>query len=358
MHPYRILLFPDGLEGGGAPAPEPSPVVVDTPLSDPNTDTIDLGSTTSGQPSPDTSVSAPASPAPTQSAREIAASLGFDTSRFADDRQFLAALTQRANANSQADYYAQLGRQMVPHATQFQQYLQAQQAPQAPAERPTWQPPELDERFLQLVDRDPNTGVYVPKPGVPQEIAQQVNARASWERDFNRNPAAMIGPMVEQRASEIAEQLINERFGQQERNSAAQQIIAANSSWLHQPGQVGTNGRPVLSPLGARYHSHVQSLERNGMSDPRAIDLYARQAIQAEMFQYEQSQKVNPAAATQAALAESRGNTNPLQANGSQQRTGNPAATNPSQVGLTLSQRMARDLAANNIKDADFLQDS
>jgi hypothetical protein len=44
--------------------------------------------------------------------------------------------------------------------------LQQQQAKsQQPQERPACQPPEIDERWFSLVERDTSTGVYVSKPG-------------------------------------------------------------------------------------------------------------------------------------------------------------------------------------------------
>src|SRR5262249_15122584 len=121
-----------------------------------------------------------------------------------DDQAALVQLLQIARQNRQADYHAQLGRQLLPHADQIRDFLgQQRQAQQAPAAPRPWEAPEFDQRWLALVDRDQATGLYVAKPGVQHEIAAKLNRFVEWKTEFDRNPGAVLNGMVEERARAI-----------------------------------------------------------------------------------------------------------------------------------------------------------
>lgn len=299
-----------------------------------------------------------------QSIRDAATALGYQFApNVADDRAALVHLIQQANGNRQADYYAQLGRQLAPQAPAIQQYLQAQHAPAAPTAPPAWEAPEFDERWAGLVDRDPTTGIYVAKQGVPHEIATKVNKYVEWKANYDRNPAAVINGMVQAQARAIAKETFDTQFAQQQRQSTVNQIAQDNSAWFYQQdanGQRAINpvtNQYIPSPVGARYLHHLGQVQQMGVTDPRQQDALAKNLVRGEVAM--QAQATAYAATQQAAnpqtnQAITRPNVNPLQAQPPTQRRQNPSATEPSATGMSLQEMLRADLAAEGVTDADF----
>ncbi len=212
-----------------------------------------------------------------QTIREAAAFYGLDLSQFEDDSQAFAHLVQQAQQARQANYYAQLGQQIAPHYAQVQQYLQQQQAQAQPkAERPAWEAPEFDERWMSLVDKDPNTGVYVAKLGVNTAFAEKVQAYADHvdkgTTTLARSPMDAPAPLIES----VAQKLIEDRFGKAQETHQAQQIIAESESWLYATDAQGrrlvsADGKHMASPLGARDYTHIPTFQQAGVKDARTM---------------------------------------------------------------------------------------
>jgi len=301
-----------------------------------------------------------------QSIREAAEAQGF---RFdptvKDDRDALNFLLRQASAPRQANIYEQLGRQLAPQSDQIRQYLSLQTQPQQPSRQP-WEAPEFDERWAGLVEQDPGTGLYVSKQGVPHEIAQKVNTFIEWKKTFDRNPAAVLNAMVESRAKAVAADTFREQFAAQQRESTIASIVQENSSWMYQVDQSGQRlrdyqGQYIPTPVGAAYLQQVQAVQRMGVTDPRQQDALAKQLVRgqyAQAYQAQalaaQGQQANP----QTQQAVNRPNVNPLQAQPPSQRRQNPAATEPSEAGLSLAERLRRDLAAEGVTDQDVFNSS
>ncbi len=188
-----------------------------------------------------------------QTIREAAAFYGLDLSQFEDDGQAFAHLVQQTQQVRQANYYAQLGQQIAPHYAQVQQYLQQQQAQAQPkAERPAWEAPEFDERWMSLVDKDPNTGVYVAKPGVNPAFAEKVQAYADhvekWTTTLARSPMDGSGPAHRERGPEV------------DRGPLRQGPGDAPGPADHRPERVLAlrDGRPGSSPGGRGRQVHAE----------------------------------------------------------------------------------------------------
>ena len=296
-----------------------------------------------------------------QSIREAAEAQGF---RFdptvTDDRSALNFLLARAAAPRQASIYEQLGRQLAPKSQEIQQFLSQQSQPQQPTRQP-WEAPEFDERWANLVEQEPTTGLFVAKQGVPHEIAQKVNAYVEWKRGFDRNPAAVINGMVEARAKAVATETFREQFAAQQREAAIGSIAQENSAWLYQVDAGGQrlrdySGNFVPTPVGAAYLQQLQAVRQMGVVDPRQQDQLAKQLVRGQVALAAQQQAggvqqqaANPQ--TQQAIAQP--NRNPLQAQPPSQRRATPSATDPNEVGLSLAERIRRDLAAEGVTDSD-----
>jgi hypothetical protein len=294
--------------------------------------------------------------------RDAAKFYGLDLSQYGDDAQAFAYLVQAARDAQSRNYYTELGQQIAPHAEAVQQYLreyQARQKEQKAPERKAWEAPEFDERWLQWCDRDPQTGRFIPKPGVNPLVADKVNDYAdhieSWTTQLARNPREALSGLIE----EVAGQLLESRFGAVAAQQEAQQIIAANEPWLYQVDQSGrrlvdAQGRFIPTPLGARYYTHLRTLQQAGVKDSRSLDALAKQLLQADMAAGTLQGASPPATTPQSGAAMGRPPVNPGQAVNPARRDLVPGATDPSEDGLSLAERMRRALAEEGVTDADF----
>jgi hypothetical protein len=253
------------------------------------------------------------------------------------------------------DFFARLGQQIVPHAAQFNQYMQQQAS--APAQRPAYEPPPFDQNWMHLVQRDDATGVYVSRPGVDPSIAGKVNDYQQWIQGFAQNPLTVINSAADARAEAKFNAMFAERMAEQERVQSSREILSRNASWLYQAdptGQIvyGANGQPALTPAGARYSQIMTDLARNGVSDVRMRDQYARSILYAE-HQYTQANagaaaaRANPAQTAAANTA--RTQVNPLQALSGPDRRANPGATEPSVDGLSFREQLQNAFAAEGV---------
>lgn len=395
---FQILLDPDATEGGGAPPAEPArggePIAVqrdagslademlgqltdaerNAPLNGIQ-ETEEAAARGGGTPAAAAApppadpnlaaaVKPAAAPAATEfeSIREVAGRFGVDLSQFPDDQAALFHLLSRNQAASQNDYYTQLGRQLAPQAPAIQQYLQAQK-PAAAATRPAWEPPEFDERWLSQIKRDETTGIITALPGVNPIIAEKVQAYADWKTAYDRNPAAVISQMVDHRAQEIAQKAISEQFAQHTQQQTISNILNQNAAWFYaqdEQGQVRRDfaGKPMTSPLGARYITHIRSLGAAGMKDPAQLDTFARQLLQADIAAQTATAATQTAQTQrpQATGAVARANTNPGQAAGILARGVTPGATEPDQEHMSLAERLMAEMKAGGVTDADFAQ--
>lgn len=299
-----------------------------------------------------------------QSIRDAAKFYGLDLSQYDDDAQAFAYLAQQALAAKQRNYYTELGQQIAPHAGQVQQYLrdyQQRQQGQAPAQRPPHEAPAFDERWMTLVDRDQASGRFVPKAGVNPQYADAVNEYADhveqWTTSLARNPREALAPLIQ----EVARELLETRFGAHAAQAQAQSIISSNEGWLY---QVDANGRRVVdrqglyqpTPLGARYYTHLQTLQRSGVRDAATLDTLAKHLLQADLAAgaAQGTQQATQAAGPQARQAMGNPNVNPGQAVNPARRHLVPGATDPDEAGLSLSEQMRRAMHAEGVTDSDF----
>jgi hypothetical protein len=390
MECRRLVLLdpvpPEG--GGGAPAPEsapPEPVALDSTAGmsaaelaqrpsfqdsrGPGTGTA--GSAQAGGAPADPNLAAALgagagldAPAQAQSPgiRDAALSWGLDLSEFSDDAAAWQYLMTAAQRGTERNYYAELGQQMQPHYETFQRYLQDQQAQTAapaPAKPSAWQHPDFDQRWLGLVERDPATGTYRPKAGINPQWADRVQAYYdsidSWATGMVQSPEQTLGPLIRQ----VASQLMEERFGAQAQQQQAQQIYAANEAWLYQTDAQGRRqydaaGRAIPSAMGSRYYTHLQTLQRAGVTDAALMDSLAQSLLQADVYAAQQQQAQMRTQQQAAPAAAARPNVNTGQGLAPARRDQLPGGSQPSDEGLSLSEMLRRDLHAAGVSDADF----
>lgn len=197
--------------------------------------------------------------------RERLKSLNIDSSKFQDDESAFHALADHFRQVQAQQQYAQLGQQVYPQWTEFQKW-QEQQKAQLQAEQAKtqqwWTPPEWDPKWLEAVDRDPATGQFIPKMGFAPDIPQKIEAyRAFREQTLQKltqDPAAAVWPGLEQRVQQVAQQMIQQHLGGYQQQTAIQQVIAQNRSWMVENGQ---DGKEQLSFAGQIMQKHAEQLE-------------------------------------------------------------------------------------------------
>lgn len=206
------------------------------------------------------------------------------------------AIQQMQSLNSMAQY----GQQILPHAAEFQKFLEQQQQP-APAATPEdeWTPDKYfgeqwgaqwDPKYSQaieqgLVTRDPQTGLWAPAPGyemtvagmLPQLNEAQQRQSQNWQEITRGNPYQHFYEKLQeplrrewQRDMESAIQAQFERVKQEQ---SIDQFEKTNSAWLY----AQQNGQRTVTPQGQKFLSAVDDLQKSGVSDPEVILRLAQQ---------------------------------------------------------------------------------
>lgn len=348
LTPEQLAEVPDingGLDDAPASAPAPKPVQTQTPAKPAQTPT----------------------PAQAQTIREAAAAYGLDLSQHPDDHAAFVHLirqAQMAQAANQNRYYTDLGMQLAPRLNDIQGFLRTPapapvaKAPEAPK---PWQPPEFSEQWLNLVEQDQATGVWRSKPGINPEYAEKVQKYADWMQGFNKNPMALISQAIKDQAGEEARRIVAEHHTQTQETATIGSIIEQNASWVYQTDAQGRRyvdqaGNYVPTPEGARYATHLQTLARSGVRDPKMQDQIARQLVQGEIAARSNTRQTQVAATQtpQARAAQARPPVNAGQAVEPTRRRVVPAATEPSSTQKSMADLLRESFAEEGISDADF----
>lgn len=205
----------------------------------------------------------------------------------------------------------------VPHihdylqnAKDFQAW-RAEQAKQRQAAAPAdskknvwdeyWQPPEYDPSWeRRFLVRNPDGSVAWDK-NTPPEVIAKAQAYATWRQDqadkFLQNPHAFIEPTVRALAQQIANQVVEQRFGQQRTTTDAHSFVQQHSGWLYEtengmakqapvfdPNSGQMRMAPVLSPLGKRFQEYVGQIhaeqQRHGYTDDNQAAALALAQVQ------------------------------------------------------------------------------
>lgn len=241
-------------------------------------------------------------PEPTQVApqgfrEQCADAMGWDTTDFADDDAFKAALSGSLEQLEGDRELVNLGRQFAPVASQwpaFQEWQQEQQAAQASAETATaepaaaevpafeWDYPEPNDNDLAFLERDPATGLYRPKgdwivpPGTAERVNQQVaGQRTMAERLVTQFPSLVTGvtaPIIEGLRTELSE--LKAAFTTAQERLDSQTYMQQHAGDFYQHDEQGNlvvdpqTHQPVLSPVGRAQQDAESALRDAGMTDP------------------------------------------------------------------------------------------
>lgn len=281
-----------------------------------------------------------------------------------------------------ADYFgqAQQLQQLAPYAqaylqnaAEFEKWRQSQrqQQPEAPqADKPWWgdfwNPPEYQQSWESLLDRDPN-GNIVLRPGTPPDILPKYLAYRQYRQEmadkFLSNPYQFLEKPIQTLAEKIAKEQIQSHMGQFREQQYASSFARDNSAWLYQHGPDNhvlldpITRQPVLSPWGSRFRDYVVQAERMGLRDVASQESFAQTAVQRDYYLAMAQAAQQPGGAPPPAPANPRvaANQDFLSRQGVKPRTPaanlGPSAATPEQRGRSLGDMLRAEFKANGITD-------
>lgn len=204
--------------------------------------------------------------------REMLSSRGVPVEQYQSDDELLNALGQFSADRQRLEYLARIGEQAISRQQQptQQQPAQQQQQPAQSNQLPEWRP-----EWGALLTRDPESGLFVPKPGnelVAGQIAQIANQREAQRREYAErlmdDPIEFLKERGLGNLFEQERQRIIQEIRQQEQD---RQVMTQVEQWnrevdplLFQRDQAGNTvlnpltGQPVLTELGQQVSQQRQ----------------------------------------------------------------------------------------------------
>ncbi len=267
-----------------------------------------------------------------QSIRDYAKEQGMELP-WADDHAAVQNLLQSYRQLQERNYYADLGRQVAPHAEDVRAWIAQRQAPAAAAPPPAYRPPPFKQEWLAMVERDPETGTLRSKPGYDPALPEKVQAYSDWRDRFMQEPEAILGPLVDERARQYVQQEVS----QYREQDLAQRLIQREATWIFQGGSVGG----ALTPAGRLYGQVVGSLYQGGLRDVAQLHTAAIAHVQAAVFRAQHVQAAAQPPAAPAAAAEVPVSLGGALARPSSSAPRRPATADPMK-GLSLRERLSR----------------
>lgn len=208
------------------------------------------------------------------------------------ERAATKALSQYQQLIPYAQEYAQYKPQFDQWRAQQSQQMQPAPQPQqmqqqaAPPKQGWWNPPPVRESYKQYLVKDEN-GREVIHPDAPLDARHSLYEYQKYKADFAQkflsDPQEALGPMVEDRARSIAQQIVQEQFQQAQEASYVSGLEKENSDWLYQ-----ADGRTPTRE-GLMVQRYIGIAAQRGIVDPEARWEYAcdlvERDLQAELLQ-------------------------------------------------------------------------
>lgn len=214
-----------------------------------------------------------------------------------DDNQIAARLYEAMQREQAATSQLQQYQAVIPAASEYlsnresyQQWLQSQQAqqqqaaaPQAPQQQQPakwWNPPQLQETDKQYLTMN-EAGQLSISDRAPLDararLIEHQNYKANFAQKFLEDPAAALGPMVEQMVTERAQNITNEKISGMQEQAFVQQIEAQNKDWLYD--QEGN-----ASPAGLLVQKYIEDARQMGLQGVESRWDYAYKMVERDLL--------------------------------------------------------------------------
>lgn len=211
--------------------------------------------------------------------RDTLRTMGYGTlaDRYQTDEEALRGLVEAQSMVGRRNEEAAQWRAVQPYLQQIiaqrQEPAQAAQ-PQKPG---AWDAPAYDPIWITQVRRGEDG-----KLEGPAEAIQGLERWRSWADrrgiDLLRDPEKTLGPVIEQIADRIAQQRIQQQFGNYQTQTETEQFIRDNSQWLFAGGNPQSG---QLTPVGQQYAQYYLAATQQGAQHKFADD-YAKRAVEAD----------------------------------------------------------------------------
>ena len=215
-----------------------------------------------------------------------------------DDTSIARSLYESMEREKSATRNLQQYQQLIPYAQEYMQHKdafdqwrngQSQQAqPQQPAqqapkqeERAPWLGPEVKPEHKRYLVKDEN-GRDAIAENAPLDarysLENYLQHRADFAQNFLNNPEEALGPMIQQQAQQIAQQMIEEELGSRDEHSYISSLEEQNKDWLYEAD--GT----TPTKEGLAIQQYIQSAVELGINGAEQRWEYATAMVERDLM--------------------------------------------------------------------------
>lgn len=176
-------------------------------------------------------------------------------------------------------------------------------------EKPLWNPPEFNEREVDLWTVTDENGRRQWKQGTPPEIVRRASDYYTyiqeWDSKFRRNPYDALQPFVGKTVEETLNKMLDERLTERDSQRRMLDYEKQNAKWIYELDDngnpiVGDDGRWKMNPLGKATLETAQYISKATSDQVELVEL-ARSLVRAQYIEkeYEKLKKSQEAEETQ-----------------------------------------------------------
>lgn len=176
--------------------------------------------------------------------------------------------------------------QFLSQREAFQQWLATQQqqrqpvAPQAPQQKKWWNPPEVRESYKQYLVKDEN-GREIVSPDAPLDAKHALYEYQKYKADFAQrfltDPEGALGPMVEEKAQQIAQRIVQDQFAEVQQHQFVDSLEQEHRAWLYDE-----SGQPTEEGLAAE--NYIAEAAEMGIRSPQKRWEYASKMVERDLM--------------------------------------------------------------------------
>jgi hypothetical protein len=215
-----------------------------------------------------------------------------------DDSSIARSLYESMEREKSATRNLQQYQQLIPYAQEYMEHKDAfeqwrngqsqpqqapQSAPQAPQkeERAPWLGPEVKPEHKRYLVKD-ESGRDAIAENAPLDaryaLENYLQHRADFAQNFLNNPEEALGPMIQQQAQQIAQQMIEQEFGDRDEHSYVQNLEQENADWLYE-----ADGKTPTTE-GLAVQQYIAQAAEMGINSPEQRWQYATALVERDLL--------------------------------------------------------------------------
>ncbi|NBV87961.1 MAG: hypothetical protein EBR88_00330 [Betaproteobacteria bacterium] len=204
----------------------------------------------------------------------------------------LYAAMEREKAASEAlaqyQQYMPVAQEYLRNRPEFEAWRASRQQPAAQPQQGAkqeqglkkwWNPPELRDSYRQYLVKDEN-GREVIAPDAPLDAKHALYEYQKYKADFAQkfltDPEQALGPMVQEQAAQIAQQIVQQQFREFSERNYVSSLERENADWLF-----GADNQPT--PEGQAAREYIDNAAAIGIQSPEARWEYATMRVELDL---------------------------------------------------------------------------